>query len=268
MFTHPARRPLFPIPTLPPPHYPSGSSRRSARRFQRASRLVGMSNNAIAAMNTLYSPYNCSAVPCSVPYAYDSGHPDYAVHVVNGTIPVDPVAPNDFATACKDPLPLRRLNVSPRFETPVHHSAQLRLQRSVLHSVRSTLRCPSTVRDDFSFNSLEPSLFKQLNLPLHYGANNNVVPLVASLVSLPAQVGTTSLLDVLPPDLANFYANPANVVLPLHHHAGLERLSTGHVLSTCFFCSGCTRWAWSPLFQGQRLSTPCSQYLSRTALFA
>ena len=161
MSTTVARRPLLPLPTLPLPHRPSGSSRRSMRRFQHASRLVGMANNAISALNTLSSSDRRECVPLcyeSVNPCVSSCPPFLDAPRSHSNAGLSSNCPTAAATSLGVPLNPYLPNsagLSPRIAGADRNSAQHRLQRSVLNSVRQTLRCPS-VRDDFYSPMLKP----------------------------------------------------------------------------------------------------------------
>lgn len=201
MTTSGSGRSVFPIPTVPTPFYYSGPSRRCRQRCAQARRATSLVNNAITGLNTLHTSF---ARPCLSPRVSSSL-----------------VSDSQFdSTGYRCALPGTGVGVS-RFNSNQESNAvrqpnavQQRVQQSTRNSVNRLLRRPpSGVCDDP--RSLRDIPRDQFSTVWGYGSVNQSPPvrLVADKVALPSSVGTASLVDLLPPHLAAFYADPSNVVL-------------------------------------------------------
>lgn len=159
-----ARRDLFPLPAIPPPHLPRSSSRRLWQRYRFAAATTKLANGVVRSVNSLSSSFTAKA--------------EYL--------------------ACQQ---------ASNHSTKRHQRLTHQIYAAAARFVRRR-GAPVPVSDDFldidAFACQSPS---PSSLP--YESNRPVLPIVASRVSLPSQAGTSDLLSLLPPHIANYYRYPS-----------------------------------------------------------
>jgi len=172
---------VWPLPTLEPPHQPTGASRRSAQRFSRASIVTNVANDAVRSCNVLARAF----------YRVTPFHLHYQ----------SPIYSRNSS------------NISPYYEarnsTSTQHqllaSLYQRASRFVSRRDASASECDDVVfnpkfLDDHFTSATISAYISQPKAPL--------VPIISNRIALPATPGSVDLLSMLPPKIAKLYAEP------------------------------------------------------------
>ena len=174
---------VWPLPTLEPPHQPTGASRRSAQRQSRAAAVTNVANNSIRSCNALARSF----------YRVTPFHLQYQSPVY----PLNSVSVNPYdetrnpATATQSQLIARIYEAASRF---------------VSRRGASASECDDLFIDTNTevFNGhFSPSVSAYITQP-----KAPLVPIIARRIALPATPGTVDLLSLLPANIANQYAKP------------------------------------------------------------
>jgi len=190
---------VFPLPcVLPPRRTPSLSPRRRAS-FNRFRSLIGLTNSIILGLNCLFSGDLNPSVGHPIPFSAISDHSHFGLSVSQRRV-LSALFSAARSYASREDL-FRRGGRPPNLFCPQprspwaprpHHPGLCRFLLSFYGAALPLNALPSVL----PYTSSSP------------------VPLVADRVALPRSPPSVDLLSVLPPHYADFYAEPANLLLP------------------------------------------------------
>jgi hypothetical protein len=197
---------VLPLPALPLPSNPSGVSPRCAQRSSHARHLFSLANNCISALNSLNSSFSRRRLFSS------SLVPSLSVMQTSALSSMVPLYSEvdssiDLSTSDYSFSPAHQASLAPT-------SAQSRIQQSILQSCKLAFGRPSSPVVCDSFSPLSTGISSSAPADSFSYISNAITatPLIASQVSLPKTVGTASMIDLLPSDLAARYATPSAIV--------------------------------------------------------
>jgi hypothetical protein len=207
MTAAPAGGGLFPLPFLPLPHRPRRlrrPSRRIEQRYRRALLKVRLANQAVSALNSLSVsffdlPDTQPGTQHSTSSAAQNRMLAHVVTCVARFAAGRPEAASDpSASECGE-------HVSSDLLSLVLSGVQRQLQRPHGLSRLSQQHPPGSAADSVA----QSAFLHDASSSSYPAATSTAVPIIADRVSLPAAAGTASLLDLLPPDVANRYRHSA-----------------------------------------------------------
>lgn len=174
----------------------SSSSRRHKQRIKLKLQATKVYNNIISSIHTLHNSFSKNS-PSSVSV------PDFATFGVCQ-------CPQFPFCVCHNNKNQARKSSSPSF--PKLSASQSSLSRFLWKQARQFVRSRPTQERDADLSSRQE--FDSGGLDTTHGSSyslvdpSDVTPIIADKVSLPDEAGAVNLLEILPPDLVEFYSQP------------------------------------------------------------
>ena len=199
---------IFPLPVLADPPSSSTRSRRLQVRQRAAKQVTDIANDSIAALNELHESFFQPSTTATESLT----DPSVSIPFINSEF-------YNSTSSAQHPSSVPQAR-SPPLATQARIAGHIYSRARRFHRRRAL---SGAVCDD----SLSSILMDQENHLLSAGYSNAVaaaaVPLIADKVALPSAAGLVNLTDVLPPEVAAFYADPSKCVRPEEDRPPLPR---------------------------------------------